>query len=285
MPKNALPNEPDRHTMERLESAKRLTETGAPYWLAREIHPILGYPDWRNFEPSVKRAENALRTNGQDPSHHIVETQKMMERGGGAQTGGRDYFLSRAAAYLIAMNGDPSKPEVAAAQIYFAARTRQMELEEQRSQDVKRLELREQVSQSHKRVSSAAKSAGVRNHMQGIFHDAGSQGLYGLSRAEVKRRKGLKESDSLYDHADPLELSANEFRNNLAADVIGREGIKKEQTAIDRNKAVGREVREAMKKSGARMPEDLPLAPEPISVVARRVRAEEKARLSKPPTT
>ncbi|ORL11619.1 phage antirepressor KilAC domain-containing protein [Prescottella equi] len=38
-----------------------------------------------------------------------------------------DYELSRFAAYLVAMNGDPNKPEVAAAQSYFAIRTREAE--------------------------------------------------------------------------------------------------------------------------------------------------------------
>ena len=97
----------------------------------------------RNFEAAVKRAADAFRADGHDPSHQIMLTHKMLERGGGAQIEGRDYFLSRPAAYLIAMNGDPSKPEIAAAQIYFAVKTRQMELEDQKSDDQKRLEARE----------------------------------------------------------------------------------------------------------------------------------------------
>lgn len=256
--------EPHRRTMERLEAAKRTTSKGVEYWMARELGPILGYPYWRNFEPVIERAREALRAGGGNPSHHFASTAE----GDGER--GRDYFLTRAASYLVAMNGEPSKPEIAAAQLYFAAKTRQMELEDAKSQDLKRLDLREKVTQSHKRVSSAAKGAGVRSHMQGVFHDARFRGLYDKSTAQVKRSKGLADKDDLFDRAGPLELSANDFQMNLAADVIEREQVRGEQRAIDTNLAVAKRVRRAMIDSGATLPEALPLA-EPISEVRKRL--------------
>jgi DNA-damage-inducible protein D len=66
-----------------------------------------------------------MKANGIDPSHQIVLTHKFMEVGGGAQKRGNDYFLTRGACRLVAMNGDPSKPEIAAAQAYFLVQAHQ----------------------------------------------------------------------------------------------------------------------------------------------------------------
>lgn len=48
----------------------------------------------------------------------------MMNIGKGATKEVDDVVLTRYACDLIAMNGDPTKPEIAAAQTYFAIQTR-----------------------------------------------------------------------------------------------------------------------------------------------------------------
>jgi len=261
-------------TMKRLEAAKHTTSSGIDFWTAREVQPILAYAGWRDFENVIDRARASLANGDSDPSHHIVITHKMVDIGSGARRQQADYFLSRAACYLIAMNGDPAKPEIAAAQAYFAIQTRRMELADQQLEDEKRLQLRDKVAQSHRRVSRAAQDAGVSSKMQGVFHDARYQGLYGMSLRAVKFKKEI-EKEQLYDRAGPLELSANDFQMNLAADAIRKEGTRGEQQVIQKNKAVAADVRRVMRDQGATMPEDLPLA-EPIAQVRKRIKKQKK---------
>ena len=128
-----------RRTIEDLQERMRKSPGDVEYWMAREIHPILGYPTWREFDAVIVRARHALTSNDADPSHHIVLTHKMVEVGSGAKRRQDDYFLSRAACSLIVLNGDPSKPEIAAGQAYFVVQTRRMEVADQQAQDAKRL--------------------------------------------------------------------------------------------------------------------------------------------------
>jgi len=84
----------------------------------------------------------------------------MIRAGKGAARTLKDYFLSRYACYLIAMNGESSKPEIATAQSYFAVKTRQMELEEQKTDLERRLEMRTKVEDANKDLGSAAQARG-----------------------------------------------------------------------------------------------------------------------------
>ena len=272
-----LPESREFHsTMERLGKLRRKSESGSEYWLAREIQAALGYTEWRNFKSVIDRARSSLEANGISPSHHIVETSRLMIVGNGGKRRDRDFFLSRAACYLIAMNGEPTKPEIAAAQAYFAVQTRAREVEEIASEDVKRLQLREKVKTSFKAVSSAAKQAGVANSKQPIFHDARYKGLYGMSARDVKALKGIRPNDNPFDQMGGLELSANDFQMNLAAETIQKERIHGEAVAVRKNREVAEKVRKTMIESGSRPPEELPVA-EPIGKVAKRLRSRNKA--------
>jgi DNA-damage-inducible protein D len=264
-----------RATMERLATMKHVSANGVDYWLAREISPVLGYADWDGFEPVLKKAMAACAGIGVPASHHFRQTSVMMKVGKGAEREGVDYFLSKSACSLVAMNGEASKPEIAAAQAYFTVQTHRMEAVDQLAGDRKRLEMREKAKASVKRVSKQAQLAGVRDSMQGVFHDQRYRGLYGKPRREVNLAKGIGEKDNLLDRAGALELSAHDFQMNLAADVIERERIRGEQTAIDKNFAIAKRVRQTMVDERATLPENLSLEP-PIKEVAKRVAAAQK---------
>lgn len=109
-------------------SIARTDAEGNAFWSARDLMPLMGYTgvnSWQIFNGKViARAEKSAENTGMTCLFtHVSEKS----------TGGRpgtDVHLDRMAAYLVAMNGDPNKPEVAAAQAYFAMQTRRAELGE-----------------------------------------------------------------------------------------------------------------------------------------------------------
>lgn len=96
-------------------------------WSARDLQSLMGYVEWRNLQTPLERAIATARNQGLVTGDHFVDSNKMVEVGSGALREVEDYRLTRVAAYLLAMNGDPNKPEIAAAQMYFAVKTREAE--------------------------------------------------------------------------------------------------------------------------------------------------------------
>ena len=181
----------------------------------------------------------------------------MVGIGSGATRETTDYFLTRHACYLIAMNGDPNKPEIALAQNYFAIQTRRQEIADQEDPVKARLAMRERLTEEVKGLASAAKKSGVTKFA--LFNDAGTRGLYGgLGLGKVKERKGLSEKDSLYDHAGTSELAAHYFKAEQTKEKLARLGVNSESAASKVHHEVGAEVRKTIKKNGNTMPEDLP---------------------------
>jgi DNA-damage-inducible protein D len=256
-------------TINKLNSLTLLLKDDVEIWMARDIQPVLGYQKWSNFLETIERARAACRGVGIDPKDHIAATSKKIEIGKGATRVVDDYFLSRYACYLIAMNADSSKPEIAAAQTYFAIQTRRME--QQDAQDaLQRLEMRERVRDANKELNNAAHEAGVLSSKFGIFHDAGYRGLYTMSLREIKERKGI-DKDDLLDRAGHAELAANYFRITQTEQKLRRDNVNGERKAIDTHKEVGAKVRSTIKELGGTMPEDLP-AEKPIKQLKKEIK-------------
>jgi DNA-damage-inducible protein D len=244
---------------EALDGIRRIGPNGVEYWLARDLQGVLAYARWENFEDVIEKARMACKASGADQNDHLLQTAKVITAGKGAQVERKDYFLSRYGCYLIAMNGDPTMPEIATAQTYFAVQTRRQEISDEQAMLEKRAEVRHRVTEATKKVNSAAKTAGVQNYA--LFHYAGYLGLYTMGLSDIKNKKGIKPSEQLYDRAGHTELAANDFRLTQAAEKITRESIQGERAAMETHKRVGQEVRDAIRKIGGTMPEDLP--PEP----------------------
>lgn len=243
-----------------LDAIRNLAPDDSEYWLARDLRPLLGYKRWEDFSETVMRAMEAASNAELPIENHFRPTAKMVTLGSGAKRATEDWFLSRSACYLIAMNADSSKEEVAHAQTYFTIQTRRQEQADQAALVDRRIELRARVKDANKELNEVAHGAGVVRF--GIFHDAGYRGLYGgLGKAEIQARKGISAKEDLLDCIGHTELAANYFRITQAQQKIARTGIVTEREAIETHRDVGREVRETMERISRTKPEDLPAEP------------------------
>lgn len=97
---------------------------GSEFWSAREMGAMMGYADWRNLRDAVSRAMAACVNAGSNVDDAFTQVAQLVAANNLGPQSREDYELSRYGSYLVAMNGDPRKPEVAKAQAYFAIQTR-----------------------------------------------------------------------------------------------------------------------------------------------------------------
>lgn len=104
------------------DALKQTDSSGFEFWSARDLMTVMEYERWENFDAVVGRAYDAAHASGHDADALFRDVTKK-----GAGRPQADYELTRFAAYLVAMNGDPRKPAVAHGQTYFAVKTREAE--------------------------------------------------------------------------------------------------------------------------------------------------------------
>jgi hypothetical protein len=229
----ASPFDSIRH-FDEIQSDPELQE----YWLARELQTLLGYETWEKFEQAIHRAAESLDTYGLSHEDHFRGAAKMVSLGSDAMREITDYRLSRHACHLIAQNGDPRKPEIAAAQAYFSIQTRRAELMDagltriERTQEINRLitGLEEKVSKNSEVVEEGIEQlADQIDSLTNTFLSA----MQGLSQrlsemkdgANTGRVKGFTKSVKQKAAKYLYEFTKLNFPNTPGCDLIDRTTI------------------------------------------------------------
>lgn len=244
-------------------------------WFARELQTLLGYSRWENFQVAIGRAIDSCKSLNVSADDHFRGVTKMVTLGSGSVRNIEDYMLTRYACYLIAMNGDPRKEEIAFAQSYFAVQTRKMELIEERLNLLSRLETRDRLRASEKQLSQNIFERGVDDKGYGRIRSKGDTALFGGHTTEdMKQRLGIKSTRPLADFLPTLTIAAKNLATEMTNYNVDEKDLRGEYAITAEHVQNNATVRDMLGKRGIR-PEELPAA-EDIKKVERRVATEEK---------
>ncbi len=219
---------------------------GATHWREADLREAFGYQTPAGFDKAMTRAKQTCLTLNIATEDHFAR-----------QPDG-SYLLTRFGCYLVAMNGDTKKPEIAAAQTYFArlAETFQNCLEH--ADGIDRILIRGEITDGQKSLASTAKQHGVTRY--DIFQNAGYMGMYNMNLQRLLQVKGARPGETLIDRMGREEMAAHLFRITQTDAKIKKDNIRGqsrlEQAAIE----VGGRVRKMMQENTGTSPENLPLS-------------------------
>jgi DNA-damage-inducible protein D len=227
-------------------------ENGQRYWWESDLRRMLGYELGETWNKAIGRAMAALTALGIDVRENFEHTER--EDGDGEVL--TDCKLSRFACYLVAMNGDPRRPEVAKAQAYFATWAEAARRLADKLGGIERVVIRDELTDREKSMTSVARGAGVTDFA--LFQNAGYRGLYNMNISKLRAIKGVPDGRTPLDFMGREELAANLFRITQTESKIKKDGVRGQYMLEDAAESVGKYVRETIRKIGGTMPEHLP---------------------------
>ncbi len=226
---------------------------GGKFWYARDFMLMLGYESYQAFQKPINKAI-ATCTALNIP---VVENFEQVQR----QINGelvQDIKLTRFACYLVAVNGDVRKPQVAAAQAYFVTMAEAFRQFIQGTDEVERVQIREELSERERSLSAVAWTAGVENYP--FFQNAGYRGMYSMDLSQLREVKGVVLGRSVLDFMGRQELAANLFRITQTEAKIENESVRGQRDLERVAHDVGKTVRKTMIALSGTPPESLPPA-------------------------
>lgn len=259
------------------ESFVNEMENGLEFWLARDLQHLLWYSEWRNFLNIISKAKTAIEISGEDIKNHFVDINKTIQMPKWATKDVPDIMLTRYACYLIAMNGESSKPQIAFAQQYFALKTRKVELIEQRILESERVQAREKLTQTEKELSEIIFEQTKWNLNFALIRSKWDSALFRKSTQEMKNKWWITWAKPLADFMPTILLKAKDFATEITIHNAREQVMKSEKEISSEHITNNKTVRNTLLERGI-VPENLN-PEEDLQKVKRRLKSEPKKSL------
>jgi DNA-damage-inducible protein D len=260
------------------EDIRMTDETGFEFWDARTLMTALGYKKWERFGLVIEKAKENCTNSGGDIGEHFMDEYEFFQEAGKTRPEWRpreNYFLTRYACYLVALNGDSRFPEISLAKSYFASQTRKLEIQEQRIDENKRIDARRKLAENEAKIEETVYTRGISLPVEfATFKNKWIQALYTISVKWLKQKRWIPENRALADFDTEVELRAKDFIYAMTDHNIRENDIQWKNALEEELISSSHATRAALLRRGI-TPEDL-TPQEDLKQIGKRREKEEK---------